>query len=259
MGSAGDFLFGSSQDGRQTGSAKLLTGNQGDLLGQLVGVLQGQIGQGVDSYQGTYTPGTSSLQQQGFDLVNQILSGQGAYGGAQDALSSMLEPYNSASAVDYWQDSVQAPMMQQWEDDILPRVQETFISQNAGSSGAANRAIAKSGADLATDMNASLADILFQDRQAHTANSLQAAGRTMDMGSLLTSLGLNAGGVQRDIAGEQLMEDYNDWEYSQAQNNPWLQQLGIGLGTRAFEPIVQGPTRTPGSLDSISNFLKILL
>ena len=207
MGSSGDFLFGSTNDARQVGRADLLTEGQSSLLSQLTGLLRGQLGQGVESYQETYTPGLSDLQTRSMDLVSRILGGDGVYGQTEDALSSFLEPYDSSAARDYWSASVADPMMRQWEDEILPAVQEAYISRNAGSSGAANRAIAKSGADLASDMNASLARILYQDEQTHKADALTAAGQSMDMGALLSSLGLSAGGLQRDVASEQLLED----------------------------------------------------
>jgi len=68
---------------------------------------------------------------------------------------------------DWYQKSMVAPALQQWESDIVPQVKEHYIGQNAGSSQAANRAIAGSAEDLMTGLNSNLADVMFGEKQAY--------------------------------------------------------------------------------------------
>ncbi len=256
MGSFGDFLFGSRQDAKHVGNVDTLLPIQKNNLVNLNQILSDQMGQGVDAYGGQINPGTSPLQQQAFDLVTSLVQGQGAYGQGQDALEGLLDDFDSTGTRETWEASVRDPMVQNWERDILPDIQEHFISQNAGSSGAANRAIAQSGADLAADLGASLSDNLYAGEQDHKNRQLQALPQALNFAQTPIDNALMAGEAQRDISGDQLMELFQKWSYEQPYNNPWLSDyLGMGLNTTAFQPIIQGSTAQPGALDSISRLI----
>ena len=249
MGDVGSFLFGSSDPGGYTGeNAPLLNEGQQGNLNALTGVLQRNIGQGVDSYGGTYTPGATGTQGQTFDLVQQLLSGGGTTGQGQDFLSGLMKPYDQTAANEFFTKGVQDPTMKSWEEDVLPQIQEHFIGQNAGRSGAANRAISGSAADLMQGLSGERARTLYGDKQQYTQNAMGAIGQNAQIQQLLTSLGLSAGGAERGIQGEQLMEGYNDWQTEQDYNNPWLQHMGLAMGTKAFEPIINQPFQTEGAL-----------
>ena len=218
-------------------------------LNQLV---DANMGQGVDSYGGDYTAGAAGNQQQAFNLVQQLLQGGGGMSQSQDFLQNLLQPYNATDANNYFTQNVQNPTMQTWEQDVLPGIQEHFIGQGAGRSGAANRAVAKSGADMMTGLNATRADVLYGDKQQYTQNAMNAVTQNANVQQLMTQLWLSAGGTERGIEGEQLMEGYNDWQTEQDYNNPWLTNfLSTALGSQAQTPVVQQPSQTaafnPGS------------
>ena len=181
--------------------------------------------------------------------------------------------------------------MQNWEKNIAPAVQEKFIANNAGSSGAANRAIASSAEDMMTGLNSQLANALYGEKQGFDQNKFTAgmaqtsaqneananytnnvfnAGQSdlsrmaqvpglanstqqqpFDQLMAMLTQGQNVGGTQYGINQAQAQGDYNQWLSQQAYNNPWLNLLPSTLGTSAFSPIVQGPTQSQGLLQSI--------
>jgi len=78
------------------------------------------------------------------------------------------------TAINNWyQKALVNPALQTWEQDIVPNIQEKFIGQNAGSSGGANRAIARSGEDMMTGLSAQMAQTLFGEKQAHDTRNFQ--------------------------------------------------------------------------------------
>lgn len=239
MGGVGDFLFGGSEDAKQTGKAETLTRSQRAVLDQLSGILQGQLGQGAAPYPGeTVAPATQS-QQNIFDMVNKITSGENMYG-----LQSLIGDFDPAATREFFQTNVADPAMTAWQNEILPVIKENYISQNAGSSGAANRAITKSGSDLATSLSQQLSEMLYNNKTTHEANLPSVIQSVLGMGT-------GVGGQEQAINQSQLTGDYNQWLASQPYNNPWLNTLNTLLGTAAFQPIVQGPTQSSGLMSML--------
>ncbi|MBI9081502.1 MAG: hypothetical protein JEY79_17390, partial [Pseudodesulfovibrio sp.] len=240
----GDFLMGGTTPTTTT-KVNNLTGGQKNLLSYLT---KNARGGGVNSYGGTYTPGASGLQQGAFSSIEDMLAGGQGMGQAQDFLTSLMQPYDDTAAKTYYQDAILAPTMQNWQNEVLPQVREAMISQGAGSSGAANRAIAKSGADMMTNLNANMASTLYGDKQRYTQNAMGGAQGLSQVNQLLAQLGLSGGQQQRQIASEQGQEGYNDWLMEQDWNNPWLQYSQTALGTRAFDNVVQQGSTQQGAL-----------
>ena len=73
MGDVGDFLFGDSEDAKQTGTAELLTPAQKQLLEQLTGQIGDQLGEGVAPYGGDTAAGASPLQSAAYSKIQQML------------------------------------------------------------------------------------------------------------------------------------------------------------------------------------------
>ena len=174
-------------------STPSMTPEQQELLKQLIGQVSPQIGEGVSPYPGQIAPGASNLQRGGFDVIQDILEGGGAYGTGGEALNRILGGtpetsltarmgptkagimgtvgptsggFDKKSAVDYWTKAIKEPAMQTWEKEIIPKVLEPFVSAGGLSSGAARRAVAESGRNLTTDITGKLADVLYKGEQA---------------------------------------------------------------------------------------------
>jgi len=249
MGGVTDMLFGSSDEGGYKGEAPMLTREQQELLNKLIGVVIPQIGQGVKAYPGQMVAGPSALQTQGFDLTSQLF---GSGGTGQDVLGKIIAgpgggAYDPESATRFWETSVKAPAIKSWQEEILPAVKESFIGLNAGRSGAANRAIAKSGEDLMSSLSASLGDILYKGEQSQLDRLQNIPG----LASILTQPLMSGGGVQRGIESQQLMEPYQKWQAEQGYANPWLSFISQILGTQAVQPIVQGPSSQSGLFQDV--------
>jgi len=177
-----------------------------NILNLLSSVLGGQIGKGIKGYEGQITPGATPLQEQIFGEAGQWMGRQ-----------------TPEAAREFWETGLKAPMMETWEKETIPMLREQFIGQGLESSSGLNRALAESGRRLTTDVGSMLEQVLFKGEQALPG---QMAGM---MGGVA--------GPQRQIQAELMQEPYMKWQQEQPWANPWLQQLGLGLGTQAFETI----------------------
>lgn len=232
-----DSLFGGSTD-PQFKQMSTLTPEQLQILNQLTGVLSGQIGQGVSSYPGAYTPGATGNQKQIYELVNSLLSGKGPLQGeGMDSLKSLMQPYDDTGATNYWNEAIKKPALDTWSEDTVPQIMEQFAAYDAAGSGPAMKAVANSGADLNANLGSTLASVLFQDKNAWQNRQLSADTAGLQYPQTLINSVLGAATQERGIQSEQGQEGYQDWMMEQSWANPWLQQLGLGLGTKAFENV----------------------
>jgi len=209
-----DTLLGEEPEVEQM---QALTPEQMAVLSKLSGVLKGQVGKGIEGYGGPLVPGASPLQSKLFGMTEDWLGRQGPEAG-----------------MEYWEKAIKAPAMETWMKDVMPAIREQFIGQGMESSSGLNRALAESGQRLTTGLTGTLADVLFKAEQGLPQNIMGLMG---------------VGGTQRGIEQEQMMEPYQKWQMEQPWANPWLQQLGLGLGTKAFENVVK--PGTTGLLDTM--------
>jgi hypothetical protein len=260
--------------GGEMREASRLTPGQRDLLDTLTTLLGGQVGIGTTPYPGQRVAPTSGLQQQAFDLMSgfmpmaqtgqnimqQALQGfsPGAAQGFQqmggDALGNLMKPFDPTEATQFWEAAHVTPALKMWQQDIIPTIKEHYAARDAADSGAMDRALARSGETLTTNLSAQLANLLFQGQQSQKGMQLQAIPETYRMGMMggdvlnqilsgagqlplnIISQALGVGGVERGIGGEQLMGEQQAWGEGQPYANPWLQLLGPALGTQAVEP-----------------------
>ena len=88
--------------------------------------------------------------------------------------------FDPTAIQDWYQNALVTPAMAEWEKKIAPTIQEKFIGQNAGSSGAANRAISGSASDLMTNLNAQLADKLASEKGAYDTRKFSSGMAAAD-------------------------------------------------------------------------------
>jgi hypothetical protein len=232
MGFIADTLFGSGPESKQQ---NLLTPEQSDLFVSLGNILNTNIGKGVEPYPGTYTPGPSTTQAQIFDLVNQLLGGQGPMQQqSTGVLGGLMDLMDPAKAKDYWEKGIKGPMTESWQKDIVPQILEQFAAYDAAGSGPARTAVAESGRRLETDMGSMLENLLQQFR----GEAYGAAQTGLSYPETLIGSVLPAATTQRQITAEQQYEPYQDWLMSQPWANPWLQYMMPYLGQRTFENVV---------------------
>lgn len=242
MSTASDLLFGRKPK-VQTGTQPTMTASQLSLINALSNQVKGQIGKGITPY--TEQP---SLQQDAFDVVEDILAGRGKYGKRYEegiaALEEYSEPYNETSAKEYWRKSVYDPAMQEYEGEIS-RMIEPYIAAGASDSGAARRAMAESGRKLTTDLTGQLAGIMHGEKQAHEQRKYAAEGELRQALTVPYEMALGSGGIQRQ-------QDYQRWMMAQPWANPWLTQGTAALGGQPYDPYV---IMRPGSKGMVQEFL----
>jgi len=196
---------------------------------------------GVPAYSGQIAAGQSPLQSQIFGML------QGLLGTGGNAVNSLLQDFDPASTMDYWNKAVKDPAMSTWQNEILPQIKESFIGSGRGRGSGSDLAIAESGRRLDTDITSQLASLLFSGEQQSKQNQLSALTGMYTLGSL----GLTAGATERGITNEQNQEGLNKWLYSQPYNNPWLQFLQTALGAQPRSPIIQQPYQTQGIMGDL--------
>ena len=95
----------------------------------------------------------------------------GVAGGAQNAFQQFLQPVTPESYQDIFQQSVVDPAMMQYQQSILPALQQRFVDANAGSSSALNQALAQSATDLTTALGQQYGQF-YQQGQQNQLNAL---------------------------------------------------------------------------------------
>ena len=208
-----------------------LSPTQQKAVNSLMSVLNREIGMGVMPYPGQMVAEASPLQQMLFQQGTNLA--QIAPAMQQQGLKMMdTEQWDPSQARELWQTSVRDPMLETWQDKIVPQVQEKYAAQNALSSGAANRALAESGRKLTSDIGSQLAQLLYQDRQSHRDYSLQqqSTGLNTLTNALQQMQGLaGIGESQRGVKQDLLQEPLKKWLQMQPYNNPWLQFFNQGV------------------------------
>ena len=280
-------MFGSSSSVQQVNN---LTPQQTQLFTGLGNLLSQNLGQGVQSYPGTYTAGPSQLQNQAFGLSGDIMSQylpqnlQNISGYQNDIgnltnqipgylqnLSSVTQPWNQGQAQNWWQSAVGNPAMSNWQQNIVPQVMEQFGAYGAANSGPAQQAMAQSGANLQTGLSSNLSNYLQSSQQQAIQNMLsgnqqqmqgtqlgmEGIGQQMQGTQLAGNManqalqgGLQAGAQQRQITSEQMLEPYQQWLQGQSYNNPWLKYLEPYLTQQTFSNVM-----TPGQQSGIGGLL----
>ena len=214
-----------------------LTPGQRSLLDQLTGVLTGQVGAGVQAYPGQITPGPSALQTQAFGALADTLGGGGIMAPATESLKGLMGQYDPTQAMDYWTKAVKEPAMRTWQEELVPQILEKYGAQNALSSSAFGQTLARSGANLASNLAGTLAQTILGEKGQHAQTQLGAATGYGNLAQNILSQVLGAGQTQRGIQAEQMAEPYQKWAYEQPYSNPWLSLLGPALTTPAFENV----------------------
>lgn len=264
----------------------ILTPEQKKLQEKWTNLQLEQLGQGVPSYPNQMYAGLSPLQQQGIGYYGGLVpvaqagtnifqnalntynpqAGQNYLNQGSGALNTMLADYNPAADQEYWQKSFVNPAMRNWQQNIVPQIQERYAGNNAGSSGAMNRAIANSGVDLSTNLNAQLGNLMYQGRNAQLGRQqtginqalaysvmpgqlTKQAGKIGGMGMDTMANVMNAGNLQQTSSQNQLNEEYQKWLQSQPYTNPWLGYTNYGF-TPAFENVGTVNQSSPSFMQS---------
>jgi hypothetical protein len=240
-----------------------LTGGQRSLLDSLTSLLQGELGQGADTFGGQRVAGLSPLQQQAFGQAGgalplaQQLFGMGnnlpqAFGQAQDQLTKTLQDFDPQSTISNFAPARDVAV-RQFENVTIPNILERFAGAGGVRSSAAPQAIADAGSDLSQGLSAQLGQLLQQGEQSQLNRQQAGIGQALQVGQAplnftqqagQAGLGLlggvaDFGAQQRSLEQQQLNALMAQFQEGQASNNPFLNLLPQALGTTAFENVAQ--------------------
>ena len=224
-----------------------LTGSQQNFLSDLLGYVEGaksgggvnQVGIGVTPYGGQLTPAAQPLQTGSWDLVQQMLQGNApGQTQAQNVETSIAQPWDPTFATNEWTQAIQAPAMQNWNQNLLPSILEKYAGSNAAGGGNAAKAVTDEAVNLQTGLESNLASTLLSDKTTSNNQALTAGSDLYgNLSQILT--GASGGGTQQygvqssaDTAAQQ------NWSTGQPYNNPWLSMGLGGTSVNALENVV---------------------
>lgn len=244
----GNILFGSSKT--STEKMPLLTSAQISNLDSLSNYLKSQIGLAGPQYGGKFTPGITPLAKEWIAGLKSMPDDQ-LWRGATDTLMGAMRPYDKTAAMDYWSNAIKTPALEDFED-TMKDIATTYGGLGAIDSGAFINAQADAAKDLHTDLNATLAKVLFSDKNAYEDRAMRASDMGANMAQTLANILQAPAAFEYNDLANDLQMRYMDW--LQSLPNSQLAKLaglfGTSLGTRAFENVIT-QRHTPGILGDI--------
>jgi len=154
----------------------------------------------------------------------------------------------------YYQNTIKAPMMKDWQEIVEPMTREAFAGPGYWGSARAQAQV-KGATDLATELGSKRAELYYADEQARRAAAEAAAGREAT-GTLPYAQGEaevlgSAGQYARQIEQEKVLADFSRWLSGETvegitptQYNPYIQLAMSFLG---LEPYALGTKGTSSS------------
>lgn len=94
---------------------------------------------------------------------------------------SLLQGFDPNQLMQFYQKGLVNPTMQNYNEQVLPSIQERFLDANAGSSSALNQALAKSATDLSSNLSGQLAGLLYQGQQQGATNQINALNQILSL------------------------------------------------------------------------------
>lgn len=232
MGS--DWLMG-KKGGYEVDPYGTLNPEQKSLLQALGPQLQSKIANGEDLYSGDFT---APLTQGESDIIsrNSRLSAL-----SDQRLADLISGQFDEQA---FQDAVYKPLLKQYQEDILPQMQEQY----AGSGGYWGSARADAVRGQYQDMQDTLAAERAKQLMANKQLSLQAL--TAAPGVASGNMAIQA--VPRQISQYGLDQKYNDYVRTSNQNQQYVNQamqfLNLSTKTSTYTPGKQGMIGTLGTI-----------
>lgn len=143
---------------------------------------------------------------------------------AGQAYSQFLQPPGSEQYEDVFNKSVMDPTMKQFNEQVLPSIQQRFVDSNAGSSSALNQALARSAEGLGSGLGQEYGRF-FQNQQDNQFKALSGLGGLATqqqfqpmvgqsqglLGSLLSAMGQVGAGFAAK-SSEKVKENIKDFK-----------------------------------------------
>jgi len=248
----GNFFFG-EEPSVETGMISRFAPWQHKLGGELGYLLRKRMGKKPEPYKGEL-PGTAPitrLEQLSLSGLERAFGGEGVVGQAQAALSTAMrgEPVDIG---DYFEKTVQAPLVEALREDILPSLRREYAPAFYGSERL--KAEERTLEDLADALAAERARMAYQARENALTRALQAAGMVPQTVGLYSTL-QELGGLPRDIENEARAARYAEWLRLQKEELTPLEMAIKALAPQAYDPYAVVRQGGPGFLTTAAGGL----
>lgn len=158
------------------GGGALSGAASGAAIGSVIPGIGTAIGAGVGGLLGGITGGfgsgskrISTMDKRQKALYKQYAAGLQGQGPFADMFN-----FNADAARENFNQSYAQPAYQQFQEEIAPTITGSFRGRNLGQSSYAGSALAKAGTDVQKNLNANLANMLYQGQQGAMDRRLQA-------------------------------------------------------------------------------------
>ena len=211
-----DDVFGTAPSVQQNAATSKQTPEQQALMKKLIGYYTDFAGESVEGYTG--------------DRVAQLESA-----GVEGELAGTLGTLNRFESgefttpkylEDYYQKSIEEPLMKRWKEEIMPTIGGEFETRGLFMGSGRREAEIDSAEALMDTMGKGRADLYSQMEESGRAQQLQAT--TLKGNTLSDILGISA--AQRGITQQGFDVDYTDWLRTQPGTRPQDQILMQLLG-----------------------------
>lgn len=231
-------------------------------IGKVLGpIIESGLGQPVPRYPGQLYVPTTEAESRYLQSVGQGASGD--YASASEAVRRALSgkvPYELGPqwAEKYFEEAIRPVAMREFRETFLPQIRESFAGP--GYYGSARGLVETKGAeDLATQLAAQRASLMYGEELARRQAEESAANRAAQMASVAypqtVEAARGAGEYERGIEQEKVAADFQRWLMgeevegtSPMMYNPFIQ---IALDFLGLRPIGIGQV-TSGSSSSFS-------
>jgi len=216
LSGVGDFLFGESPSVETSAATSKQTPEQQALMKKLLSYYTDFAGESVEGYTG--------------DRVAQLESA-----GVEGELAGTLGTLNRFESgefttpkylEDYYQKSIEEPLMKRWKEEIMPTIGGEFETRGLFMGSGRREAEIDSAEALMDTMGKGRADLYSQMEESGRAQQLQAT--TLKGNTLSDILGISA--AQRGIEQQGFDVGYTDWLRTQPGTRPQDQILMQLLG-----------------------------
>lgn len=243
----GGALFGKGSNS-STGTKPTLTPEQKKLLQDLIGQLSPQLGQPATPYTGELTAPLTGTEQA---IQGQVGSAVGGNAGTFDDLTNWLFGVLNASPTDftdYFNKSVKDPLLQVFNEEILPGVSKRFAASDPYGTDAV-KGVTKATSNLTGQLASGLASTALSADESAKNRGIQAAQLLgMLPGQEATSLqGLQElAQVPRGVEQAGLTAKYGEFNRQQDQKQQLLDTVLKALGLNTNETITKNTPAQPG-------------
>jgi hypothetical protein len=252
-----------------------LSRDQQAVAGDLKSYWGEMFSQGATPYQGSFLGETLPQYGTVTDLINQSATGHPLAQQSQNALAQILsgktqyrnDPHLGEASFrldpkttdKYFNDAIKQPMLQAFDRDIMPRLNDQFAGMGATFSTRKGDAGARALSDLTSNLTAARSDLAYKDQSLAASLAESAAGRRLAMNQMNAQFTdsaqarmLQGIGMQSNLANRPLQDasiisgllqplqgrqdaaaqmGYQDFLRTTQENNPYINQMLAFLGS----------------------------